>query len=312
MDSRQLRYFTAIFETGSLSQASARLNIATSALSHHIANLEQDLATTLFTRRARGMTPTAAGERLYDHARAILRAMKSAEDDIRDETRAVMGDVSVGMAYSAVKAVGVPLMKTVLDEYPALRLSITESLSGATLLHLMESEVDIAVLFNPPNDPRLRLQPVLEERMLCIGRREIIGDTDDPIRFEDMLDLPLIILRQGLSARALLDDAALLKQVEAHARLQLNSVQGISGALAEGLGCAIGTQLFAREMLDNGTLHSRPIISPELNRTLYLCELSDRKATYALETVRQLIMRLVFASVRDGQWDARIMTTDRV
>ncbi|WP_417205554.1 LysR family transcriptional regulator [Antarctobacter sp.] len=311
MDSRQLRYFTAVYETGSLSQASERLNIAVSALSHHIANLEANLSTALFTRRARGMTPTAAGERLYDHARAILRAMQAAEADIRNESRAVVGDVSVGMAYSAVKAIGVPLMKSVMADYPGLRLSITESLSGATLLHLMESEVDIAVLFNPPNDPRLRLQPILEERMLCVGQPGIIGATDDPIAFEDMLDLPLIILRQGLSARALLDDTTMLKQVENRAQLQLNSVQGILGALAEGLGCAIGTHLFARELIDSGQLHSRPIISPALNRTLFLCELADRNATYALEAVRHLILRLVLATVNEGNWDARITLSDK-
>ena len=304
MDTRQLRYFEAIYETGSISQASERLNIAASALSHHLANLEADLATTLFTRRARGMTPTAAGERLYEHARAILRSMQAAEDDIRNESRAVVGEVSVGMAYSAVKAIGVPLMKTVLDDYPGLRLSITESLSGATLMHLMESEVDIAVLFNPPNDPRLRLQPILEEQMLCVGRPEIIGAVDEPITFAEMLELPLIILRQGLSARALLDDAALLKQVEGRARLQLNSVQGILGALDEGLGCAIGSHLFMRELIESGRVSARPIVEPDLKRTLYLCELSDRTATFALETVRQLVLRLVFEAVASDAWRA--------
>lgn len=308
MDTRQLRYFEAIYETGSVSQASERLNIAASALSHHLANLEADLAATLFIRRARGMTPTAAGERLYEHARAILRSMRAAEDDIRNQSRAVVGDVSVGMAYSAVKAIGVPLMKTVLRDYPGLRLSITESLSGATLMHLMESEVDIAVLFNPPSDPRLRLHPILEESMLCVGRPDIIGEGDDPISFADMLELPLIILRQGISARALLDDTALLKQVENRSRLQLNSVQGILGALDEGLGCAIGSHLFMSKLIDGGRVNARPIIQPDLTRTLYLCELSDRTATFALETVRQLILNLIFEAVERGSWQAQLTT----
>ena len=311
MDTRQLRYFEAIYETGSVSQASERLNIAASALSHHLANLEADLASTLFTRRARGMTPTAAGERLYEHARAILRSMRAAEDDIRNQSRAVVGDVSVGMAYSAVKAIGVPLMKTVLGDYPGLRLSITESLSGATLMHLMESEVDIAVLFNPPSDPRLRLHPILEESMLCVGRPDIIGEGDDPISFAEMLELPLIILRQGISARALLDDTALLKQVENRARLQLNSVQGILGALDEGLGCAIGSHLFMSKLIESGRVNARPIIQPDLTRTLYLCELSDRTATFALETVRQLILELIFDAVEKGDWQAQLTANGR-
>ena len=209
------------------------------------------------------------------------------------------------MSYSAVKAIGVDLMKAVLTDYPKLKLSISESLSGSTLVHLMSSEVDLAVVYNPPNDPKLRNQPILEEEMLCIGKPEIIGDTDDPITFEEMLDLPLILLRQGLSARALLDDASLLKRLESRARLQLNSVQAISGCLSEGLGCIVGTNLFMREPLKAGTLHARPIIEPRLTRTLYICEQTDRPPTFAQEAVRRLIMRHIYQAITDELWEAR-------
>lgn len=305
MDSRQLRYFAAVYEAQSVSRAAETINIAASALSHHLTNLEAELATSLFVRKPRGMQPTAAGERLYEHARGILRAINAAQEDIRDESREVSGEVSVGMSYSAVKAIGVDLMKAVLTDYPKLKLSISESLSGSTLVHLMSSEVDLAVVYNPPNDPKLRNQPILEEEMLCIGKPEIIGDTDDPITFEEMLDLPLILLRQGLSARALLDDASLLKRLESRARLQLNSVQAISGCLSEGLGCIVGTNLFMREPLKAGTLHARPIIEPRLTRTLYICEQTDRPPTFAQEAVRRLIMRHIYQAITDELWEAR-------
>ena len=304
MDSRQLRYFAAIYEARSVSRASEGLNIAASALSHHLNNLETELSTELFVRKPRGMLPTAAGERLYSHARSILRAIHAATDDLRDEGREVSGDVSVGMSYSAVKAIGVDLMKKVLTEHPKLRLTLSESLSGSTLVHLMASEIDLAVVYNPPGDPKLRSQPILEEEMVCVGRCEIIGDTLDPITFKELLDLPLILLRQGLSARALLDDASLLKQLENRARLQMNSVQAIAGCLVDGLGCIVGTRLFMRELLDDGTLHARPIIEPKLTRTLYVCEQIDRPATFALETVRQLIWEQILSAMSEGRWDA--------
>lgn len=304
MDSRQLRYFAAIYEAQSVSRAAEGLNIAASALSHHLNNLEAELATSLFVRKPRGMQPTAAGERLYDHARGILRAITAATDDLQEEGREITGDVSVGMSYSAVKAIGVDLMKTVINDYPKLRLSLSESLSGSMLVHLMSSEIDMAVVYNPPNDPKLRTQPILEEEMVCVGRRDIIGDTDDPVTFQELLEMPLILLRQGLSARALLDDASLLKQLESRARLQMNSVQAIAGCLVDGLGCIVGTRLFMRELLDEGTLHARPIVEPTLTRTLYICEQADRPATFAMEAVRQMIMKMIFEAMRSGRWDA--------
>lgn len=308
MDTRQLRYFVAIYEHGALSSASGHVRVATSALSHHLSNLEAELGVSLFTRKPRGMQPTAAGERLYGHAKAILRALSAAEKDIRESGGEVSGEVSVGMAYSAVKAIGVSLAQTVLAEYPKLRLSLSESLSGSTLVHLMQSEVDLALVYNPPADPRLKTQPVLEERMVCVGRKEIIGGTEDPILFRDLLELPIILLRQGVSARAIMDDVGLLKKIEAKAKLQMNSVQAIGGSLIAGLGCVIGTNLFMQEHLESGALHFRPIVEPELSRTLYICEMAERPATFALEAVRKVILDLVADAVRAGKWEAKLLS----
>ena len=127
MDSRQLRYFIAVYEQRNLSRAADQANVAQSALSHHISNLEAEFATPLFERKPRGMEPTAAGERLYEHARIILRAMAEAETEVREGARVIAGDISIGMANSGVKAIGVELMRTVLTKYPKLKLSLTES-----------------------------------------------------------------------------------------------------------------------------------------------------------------------------------------
>lgn len=307
MDSRQLRYFAAIFEQGTLTRAAERERVAVSALSHHLANLEHELSVPLFVRKPRGMQPTAAGERLYAHAKLILKAMASAEQDVIDAGGEIAGEVSVGMAFSAVKAIGVDLARTVLERYPKVKLSLTESLSGSTLMHLMMSEVELALLYNPPTDPRLKTQAVLDERMVCVGKREIIGDTDDPMRFSDLLDLPIIFLRQGVSARAIMNDVALLKKIEARAILQMNSVQAIGGSLLAGLGCTIGTRLFMKERIESGDLHVRPIVEPELSRTLHICELTERPPTYALEAVRAVITALIGEAVRSGLWEATLL-----
>jgi DNA-binding transcriptional LysR family regulator len=111
MDSRQLRYFIAVYQQRNLSRAADQASVAQSALSHHISNLEAEFATPLFERKPRGMEPTAAGERLYEHARIILRAMAAAEREIKEGGSVIAGDISIGMANSGVKAIGVPLMR---------------------------------------------------------------------------------------------------------------------------------------------------------------------------------------------------------
>ena len=302
MDSRQLRYFIAVYEQRNLSRAADQANVAQSALSHHISNLEAEFATPLFERKPRGMQPTAAGERLYEHARIILRAMAAAEREIKQGGSVIAGDISIGMANSGVKAIGVPLMRAVLAKYPNLKLSLTESLSGATLLHLMASEVDLALVYNPPSEKDLIAEPVLEEQMYCVGTAKVT-----PITFEELTRLPLIMLRYGLSSRALLDDPVLLKRLEANAILHLNSISGTTGALLAGLGCAVATKLFVQEQLAAGRLIAREVVEPTLTRTLYLCRLRNRPMTYAMEEMRRLMLTLIADQVGRRAWEATLL-----
>ena len=307
MDSRQLRYFIAVYEQRNLSRAADQANVAQSALSHHIGNLEAEFSTPLFERKPRGMEPTAAGERLYEHARIILRAMAAAEREIKEGGSAIAGDISIGMANSGMKAIGVPLMRTVLTKYPNLKLSLTESLSGATLLHLMSSDVDLALVYNPPSEKDLIAEPVLEEQMFCVGTEKLIGKPKAPITLEEVARLPLILLRQGLSARALIDDPVPLKRLEANAIMHLNSTSGMIGALTAGLGCTIATTHFVSEPLKAGKLVSRAVIEPKLTRTLYLCRLRNRPMTYVMEEMCRLIRALIAEQVGRGAWEATLL-----
>ena len=74
----------------------------------------------------------------------------------------IVGTVSVGMAYSAAKAIGAELVDQGLSRYPNIDFLLTESLSGATLVSLMTSDVDLALIYNPPDDPTLKTEAILE------------------------------------------------------------------------------------------------------------------------------------------------------
>ena len=305
MDSRQLRYFAAIHEEGSLARAAERERVAVSALSRHLANLEAEFGMALFVRLPRGVRPTASGTRLYEHARTILRSMQAARDDLRETQGEVSGEVSVGFAHSVIKSVGVDLMKRVSQDHPLLRLHLCEIFSGATVQQLVSSAVDMTLTFNQPPNPKLRFQPVLEEKMVLLGRPDILGSTD-PIGFDDLLQFPLIILREGLYARALLDDASLLRRIEEKAQFQINSIAAIGQVALSGIGCLIGTEHILSEYLETGELIARPIEEPMLSRTLYLGEVIDRPVSLAFETIQKLSIDLTVDAVITERWKASL------
>lgn len=310
MDLKQLRYFCSIYDNKSLSAAADAERIAVSALSYHLANLEAEIGAPLFNRKSRGLEATAAGERLYFHARSILKTVEVAKRDLSTFRDNVSGEVSLAMAYSAIQAIGVQLAKVVVEDYPNLQLNMIESLSSTTLLHLSSADADLGLAYNPPLTSTFKATPILEEDLVLIGKREIIGSGSEPVTVSELLDFKIIMLRQGMAARALLDHHKTLEQIYATSQLQMNSVHAISGAVREGLGCTIGTTLFMGDEIKSGRLHWRPIISPTLTRTLYLCEQTDRPPTIALETIRDLIRDLMVRAVKDGIWPARLVEAE--
>ena len=83
MDLRQLRYFVAIVQCGSISRASLQLNIAQPALSLHVRNMEADLGLPLLFRTPQGVQPTEAGLILLRNARLIIEQFEQAQREIR-------------------------------------------------------------------------------------------------------------------------------------------------------------------------------------------------------------------------------------
>src|SRR3954449_6054409 len=83
---RQLRYFVAVAERGSVSQAAVELHLSQSALSETLRKLEVELGVELLERSSRGVRPTAAGDALLAGARTALAAFDAALNAARGET----------------------------------------------------------------------------------------------------------------------------------------------------------------------------------------------------------------------------------
>lgn len=311
MDLRQLRYFCAIYKARNLSHAANSCNVAQSALSHHIAQLEDDLGTQLFTRRPRGMDPTAAGVRLFKHANTIFSQLESAREDVKRGAQELSGEISVGMPNSVIKVIGIDLLKRVQQDYPNVSILLTESLSGDGFEQLIKGSNRIALLYNPPADERTKRIPILEEELYFVGHRSIMGDSQGPLTFSDLTAYPLMLLHRGMLARALLDKPQILNALQSKSKISLASVAATISALEAGLACTLVPKVLVKEQLACGELIARPVIDPVPIRTLFLTEKADQTPTFLTETITQLMIELVRNAINDGRWSsATILLTN--
>lgn len=302
---KQLRYFIAIAESRALSHAAQTLNVAQSALSHHVAQLEAELGVQLMERRARGIALTAAGQRLYEHALSISSAVKKTENDVRTFSETPSGAISVGLPHTAIELVALPLMQAVRRDWPKITLSLSESLSLKLAQRVLSGEIDLALAFNPADDSRLARRPLLIEEMYLVGRRDLIGATSRPIAFSDMPKRPILAPFPSGSLRSLVNDHLLRNRIEAGDTLEIDSLTAMRLALENGLGCSILSRATVLSSLAGGRLHCRRIVEPQLSRTLEQISLRDRPRTPAFTAIETLLGELVLAEVEAKRWPAR-------
>ncbi|WP_417521946.1 LysR family transcriptional regulator [Marinobacter sp.] len=311
MDLRQLKYFVAIYELRNLSHAADHCNVAQSAVSHHLARLEDELGTPLFKRRSRGMDPTAAGERLYEHAIDIFIRLRMAEDDVKNGGKVLSGEITVGMPYSVIKVIGVELMRAVRERYPSVTLILKEALSGIGFDHLVTEQCEFSLLYNPPQDDRIRQKPLLDEQLYFIGHPSLLGDAPDPLEFRDLTEYPLMLLSSGTFSRALMDKPQLLHSLERASSVRLASVAATIGALEAAIGCTVAPQVLVADQLQRGELVARRIINPEPVRTLYLAERSNNSSSFLSEKIAQLVEELVQDAVLKRRWTAALLAAGK-
>jgi LysR family nitrogen assimilation transcriptional regulator len=301
LDIRRLRYFVAVCELGSFSKASEYLNVAQSALSQHVGALEEDLGVELLLRRPRGVSRTEAGDRLLAHARGVLHTLEQAELDVRMLAKSVAGPVMVGLSYTAMEAIGLPFVQRVTVDLDAVKLRVLEAHSEILHQWMLSGEVDLAVTFFEPKDDRLEALPLLDEELVCIGRKDQLGE-GATIAFDEVLQLSLIMPGRLVVLRALAADAELRQRLTDKTGLEIEGIATLKRAVAAGLGCSIQSAAAVARELANGSLVARRVIDPPIRRTVYLMSSKTRMASRAVIETHRLLVQTVHDAHATGLW----------
>lgn len=185
MDVRKLRYFAQVVEARSLSRAAEQLNVAQPALSKSIQALERDLDLQLLRRSSTGVTPTEAGERLYEHSQIIFEQLDRARLDVRKTVNRPSGHVVVGMPHSIATILGLPLLVAASTRLPDIRLELWQDHSQELAGCLRADRVHCAVIAHPRSRADLVLRPLLSEDLLFVTRSDGGAVHPGSITFQD-------------------------------------------------------------------------------------------------------------------------------
>lgn len=239
MNSRQLHVFIQIAETGNLRKAAGKLHIAQPALSRYVRSLEEELGVKLFERHPQGMSVTAAGERLLQHARRIMSDIELARCDVMAEGDKLSGTVSIGASVTLSQIMFARLTERFRNAFSGVSLDLFEGSNYQLLEGLDTRRLELAIMVDVEPKSSLELEPLAYDTLTLFGRPEDFGVLEDRVGTDQLEPLPLISLKRPAGPRMTLDKKAAENGSDIHYAYELDSPGLVRSFVHEGLGLGI-------------------------------------------------------------------------
>ncbi len=198
----RLRTLEAIATHGSVSAAAAALHLTTSAVSQQMARLEAELGEQLLERQGRGVRLTDSAEVLVEHARKILRMVEVAKADLEARRDAVVGNLQIGAFASAVRGLGVEVVRRLQEAHPDLAVALHELEPDEAVPRVLRGDLDLAILQDWMNQP-LRVPDQLERSPLMDDEADVALPASHPladrerVSLSELVDEPWIGFTEG-------------------------------------------------------------------------------------------------------------------
>jgi LysR family nitrogen assimilation transcriptional regulator len=302
MDFRQIKYFIAIAEQGSLSAASEVIHIAQPALSTQISNLEDELHVMLFSRHGRGMMLTPAGKIFLKHAYRIRDEIAAAKSAVTSTPSDNAGIVYVGLPMTTSTVFAVPIIERVREVYPLIDLRIVDGMSADVSSWLLEGRLDVAILYEAHNSIAKSAVPILEDDLYLIGLEGSEFGESQEIEFTDLVKFPQIASSGQHSLRRLLDETAYRLGVELNYVQVIDSIPQLRELVLRGAGYTILPLIAFAEFPQSVRLRFVRLKNPDLRLRSWLAFTPRRDASHAATCVHSLIPQVLFGMVEEGRW----------
>jgi DNA-binding transcriptional LysR family regulator len=200
-----LETFVVVSERGGFGAAASALFRSQPRVSAHIAALENELGTALFDRSQRPVALTVSGQRLYEHARAILNEVTAARASVVDLTGQITGRVVIGTYASAGASFLPAVLRRFRDAHPHVDVRLVEQAVAGLDSALAEGTVDLAVRPMEPAStvPGTHHLPLWRERMkVVVAGGHPLTDLPTPLPAGALAGHSLIIAGFGTGGEA--------------------------------------------------------------------------------------------------------------
>jgi LysR family transcriptional regulator, hydrogen peroxide-inducible genes activator len=163
---KQLRYFSAVAQTGHFGVAAEQCSVTQPALSMQIQELERELGLQLLERARKGVSLTPGGREIDERAARVLADV----NDLLDSARQLAGSFSGTLRFGAIPSIAPYLLPQLLPliraTYPDLDLHLRETQTQKLLDELVDGQLDVVLLALPVEHSGIETAPLFDDRFL--------------------------------------------------------------------------------------------------------------------------------------------------
>jgi LysR family nitrogen assimilation transcriptional regulator len=298
IDLRQLHYFLALANYGSISAAASVLGLAQPSVSENITKLEKKLNVQLAIRGPRGVTLTEAGLTLASQGRDLIDAAQHLAENVCQIASEVRGPVSIGLPPSLSLLLSVPLAETVYSELPNVRLHLAEGMSGHVLEWVESEKLDMGCVYESPDSTIFESHPILVEELFIVSAPDNlpIGCSDTgqlSVTVSALGDLPFVMPSLPHGARRIVERFARANRIHVNVVTEMDSLPHIVEMVNRASAYTILPQAAVARAVDAGQLVLIKIAEPTFTRTAYLTRKRSRPASAASLSVQRTMIKII-------------------
>ncbi|MFM0337321.1 LysR family transcriptional regulator [Paraburkholderia fungorum] len=296
MDLRQIEYFVALFEDGSVTRAAKRLGIVQSALSMQIGRLEKELGQALFERGAHGMSPTPAGGRMYKLFVPILSDIAGARDELLHRESEISGHVSLGLISSIAESVLAQAMMRFHERYPHVQVTISVGYSATLIDWVSSGQLDAAIINSPRNKLRLNTEPLLDEEMVLITSRRQNSPLPPGLELSRLQDFELVLPTRRHGLRNVLDEVTRQAGIVLTPKFEIDALNAIVELVATTRFAAVLPSVVVQRAVRDGRVDMCPVGTPPIARRVVRISPAERPLGAAV----QVLIDTIVSQIRVG------------
>ena len=197
MDLRQIKYFIAVVEEGTVSGAARALHMSQPPLTAQMHALEDELGCALFEHVGRRLNITEAGRTFYARAKAIEALCADTRAEMADLSAGAAGVMHIGVISSVCGAEFIKWLTAFASEHPGVRYDLHEANTYQLITLLRERAIDLAIIRTPFAAPDMCISPIRRESMIIAGKGELLRDIKGShATLSDLGGMPLLIYRR--------------------------------------------------------------------------------------------------------------------